>query len=95
MRRIIQTLFVLVSVLMLSGFTIPLRAAQPGIVVLNRNDQPVTALTDGDVIKLQVTLAQAATQESAINFLLEDGSTVGSCVIVNGQSTCIDRKSVV
>jgi len=86
MRRTFY-LILFLSMLIVSGFA-PWSQNTTALVVLNRNSQPVTAITDGNVIKLQITLAQAATQPATISFSLDDGSVVGSCVVAGGQPGC-------
>jgi len=85
MRRAFVVLTVLVSLLSLSGFT-PLQQSSE-ISILNRAGQPTSQITDGDGIQLQITLSQPVTQQENISFLFDD-STVGSCFITGGNTTC-------
>ena len=55
--------------------------------MLDRNNQPTTQITDGDMIQLQITFPQPVTQQENINFLFDD-TTVGSCLIPSGNTTC-------
>lgn len=87
MRRALLTLTVLLSLLSVSGF-IPFQQSNT-LVILNRNGQPTAQITDGDTLKLQITLSQSVTQQENITFTLGDQSApVTACVIPNGQTTC-------
>jgi len=89
MRRAFLTLTILLSLLSVSAF-IPLQQSNT-ITILNRAGQPTTQITDGDTLKLQVTLSQSVTNQDIINFTLGDqvlSVLVGSCVIENGGTTC-------
>jgi pimeloyl-ACP methyl ester carboxylesterase len=89
MRRIFLTLTVFLSLLSVSGFTSVQQNSESNIVILNRNNQPTSKITDGDTLKFQITLSQPATQQENITFKLGDQSApVGSCVISNGNTTC-------
>ena len=87
MRRTLLTLTVLLSLLSVSGF-IPFQQSNT-LAILNRVGQPTTQITDGDTLKLQITLSQSVTQQENITFTLGDQSTpVTACVIPSGNTTC-------
>ena len=87
MRRTLLTLTVLLSLLSVSGF-IPFQQSNT-LAILNRAGQPTAQITDGDTLKLQVTLSQSVTQQENITFTLGDQSTpVTACVIPSGNTTC-------
>lgn len=88
MHRLIRFLFVLLSLPALYGFSSERQTAANAIIILDRNGQPVSNLTDGNNIRLRVTLPQAAAQTETITFLLDDDTPVGSCVAASGESTC-------
>lgn len=87
MRRTLLTLTVLLSLLSVSGFS-PFQQSNT-LAILNRAGQPTAQITDGDTLKLQVTLSQSVTQPENITFTLGDQSTpVTACVIPSGNTTC-------
>lgn len=87
MRRTLLTLTVLLSLLSVSGF-IPFQQSNT-LAILNRAGQPTAQITDGDTLKLQITLSQSVTQQENITFTLGDQSTpVTACVIPSGNTTC-------
>ena len=87
MRRTLLTLTVLLSLLSVSGFN-PFQQSNT-LSILNRAGQPTAQITDGDTLKLQITLSQSVTQQENITFTLGDQSTpVTACVIPSGNTTC-------
>lgn len=87
MRRTLLTLTVLLSLLSVSGFN-PFQQSNT-LAILNRAGQPTAQITDGDTLKLQITLSQSVTQQENITFTLGDQSTpVTACVIPSGNTTC-------
>ncbi len=87
MRHLSVTLIVLLNVLFSSGFSAAHQNTSPFISVLNRNGQPTIQITDGDSIQLQITFPQPVIKPEDIDFLFDD-TTVGSCLITNGNTTC-------
>ena len=85
MRRL--SLIVLLSVFFLSGFSPAIQSSTTTIILLDRNGQPTTQITDGDSIQIQIELSQPTSQEEDMDFLFED-TTVGSCLIPVGSTTC-------
>jgi pimeloyl-ACP methyl ester carboxylesterase len=80
-------IFVLLTIVSTQAF-IP--AQQPGgttLTILNRKNQATTQITDGDTIQIQVVLGQPAARQESLSFLFGD-TTVGSCTIPNGDTTC-------
>lgn len=89
MRQTLLTLITLLSVLSSHGFSPFKQVGNPVITVIDRNNQPVTKITDGDNIQIQVAFSQAVAQQQNINFSLDDHSaSVGSCIVTSGNSTC-------
>ena len=87
MRRTLLTLTVLLSLLSVSGFN-PFQQSNT-LSILNRAGQPTAQITDGDTLKLQITLSQSVTQQENITFTLGDPSApVTACVIPSGNTTC-------
>lgn len=88
MRRIIFSALILLHVLLLSGFR-PLVQDPPNVILLNRQNQSVTQITDGDAIQLQVTIPQLAAEAFNVTFVFEDDpQIIGSCVIPAGKNNC-------
>ncbi len=87
MRRLSLTLIVLLSVLLSTGFAPAKQDANPTVILLDRNGQPATQITDGDSVQVQITFQQSVPQQQNIDFTL-DGISVGSCLISGGDTTC-------
>jgi pimeloyl-ACP methyl ester carboxylesterase len=69
------------------------QGALPIVILFDRKNQPASQITDGDSVRLQVTLSAPAAQTENINFALEDTSTfIGSCTIASGESTCATER---
>ena len=87
MRRFSLTLIVLLSVLLSTGFTFEKQNTNPTIILLDRNGQPTTQITDGDSIQLQITFQTPTINQENVDFLFDD-TTVGSCSVPGGGTTC-------
>jgi pimeloyl-ACP methyl ester carboxylesterase len=88
MQRAFRSSFILLSALFLSGF-VPHQQNAANVSILNRENQPVTQITDGDTIQIKVTLPSPVTEQQKINFNLGHySSIVGSCVITSGNDRC-------
>ncbi|MBI5650783.1 MAG: alpha/beta hydrolase [Chloroflexi bacterium] len=61
--------------------------AQAALVVLDKANQPIAKLTDGDSIKLKATVAQV-NQPTQVAFTLDDGARVSECTIAGGGMSC-------
>jgi pimeloyl-ACP methyl ester carboxylesterase len=89
LRRILSFSTVLFGFFSLYSFRSGWQGADASIAVLNRAGQATSGITDGDTIRLQVTLSQAVTQQETITFTLGDQAvTVGGCTIAAGSSAC-------
>jgi len=89
MRRTFLTLVILLSLLSVYGFAPAQQSSEIKISIINRADQGTSQITDGDAIKIQITLSQSTAQQEKVTFKLGDQSPpVGSCVIVSGGTTC-------
>ena len=89
MRRILSTLAVFLSAFSLFGFGFSGRAPNAQITVFNRAGQATSQITDGDTIRLQITLSQVLTEQDTITFTVGNrGITAASCVIPAGSATC-------
>lgn len=88
MQRTILASFVLFSIFSIYGF-LPNQQDTANLSILNREKQPVTQITDGDTVQIEVTLPHPVTEQQKVNFNLgHDSSIVGSCVITSGRSSC-------
>jgi pimeloyl-ACP methyl ester carboxylesterase len=83
-----------IFLILLSFFSVPLHshAAQSNtanVVLLNRKDQATTQITDGDTVRIQVTLSQLVQATQNISFSLDGASTtLGSCTLPAGKTSC-------
>jgi pimeloyl-ACP methyl ester carboxylesterase len=89
MRKRVLIFIVLLTILSTQAFIL---AQQPGgttITILNRKNQATTQITDGNSIRVQITLSQAAATQEAIAFTLDSASLpAGACVIPRGDTSC-------
>src|SRR6266496_4670319 len=89
MRRFISILFILLSTFSNASF-FPNPRISTNIGILNRKAQPVSRITDGDTIQIQIKFSQSVTQQEKINFQFGESSfAVGSCVITSGNTSCV------
>src|SRR5512146_2549071 len=87
MRKTLQVLAALFALLLISGFASIPQASGATLVVLDRSGQPVTRITDGDSIRLRLSLPAAVTNSQTYTFRLDDlSSSVGTCEIASGSS---------
>ncbi|HLO32059.1 MAG TPA: hypothetical protein VK249_23110 [Anaerolineales bacterium] len=88
MRRFISVLLMLLCTFSISGF-LPVPQTGTNITIINRNNQIATQITDGDLIRIQITLLQPVTEQDRIDFKLGQKSLpVGTCVITKGSTRC-------
>ena len=79
MRRISLAFIIILSLFSVYGFA-PLQQLNATITVLNRSDKTTSQITDGDTLKLQITLSQSVAQQENITFTLGDQSApVAAC----------------
>ncbi|MGE5375732.1 MAG: lipase family alpha/beta hydrolase [Bacteroidota bacterium] len=68
------------------------QASQPGtakVILLNRQEKATTQITDGDTVRIQVTLYQPVQATQNISFTLDGASAVlGSCTLPAGKTSC-------
>jgi pimeloyl-ACP methyl ester carboxylesterase len=81
--------FGLIAGLLLAVYPFSGAGAAEQLVVLDRQGAPTTAITDGDLLHLRLTLAEKAAQPVVVNFSL-DGSvdTLAACTIPAGANRC-------
>jgi pimeloyl-ACP methyl ester carboxylesterase len=97
-RSMFLSLHVLVRLFILAAFFIPhqsLRRAgyaqtpPNSILILDGDQKPVTRITDGDQIRLQINLGEKASASISVEFQLEQaGRPVASCQVPPGASQC-------
>lgn len=87
MNRIFLILVIFWSFLPVLGFLPTRQPAGAKVSIIDRANRETSQITDGDSIQIQVTLPQTAAQQETINFLFDD-STVGTCLVPNGSTTC-------
>lgn len=62
---------------------------QVKVALRNRQNAPVTSITDGDLVKVTVTLTTAAMQTTEMRFELAPGNNpIAKCTIPGGAKTC-------
>jgi hypothetical protein len=83
---------ILILVLAISAIPILTPRAQTDnalITVLDRSGQSVTRITDGNTLRLEITLPQASPADQTITFTLDGGrEAVGACTISAGKDGC-------
>ena len=87
MRRLSVTLTIFLVFVVSSGFSPAIQIPNASIIILDRSGQPTTQITDGDTVQLQITFQQPVKQQADIDFLFDD-TTVGSCLVSTGNTTC-------
>ena len=89
MRRIFLTLTMLVSVVAVSGFVVLPQNVDASIVIINRDHQPTSQITDGDSVQIQITTSQPSAQGEEIKFAFDaHAQIIGSCSIAAGKDSC-------
>ena len=81
----------MVGVLLVLALVLSVSAQSTGqLLVLDRTGKAVTTLTDGNLIRLSVELANTAQQATPIFFYMDtDTQAIGECEIPAGQKGCI------
>jgi hypothetical protein len=70
MQQTILASFVLFSIFSIYDF-LPNQQDTANLSILNREKQPVTQITDGDTVQIQVTLPNPLTEQQKIDFNLK------------------------
>lgn len=90
MRNLFKSILAFLVLVSATGFALEAQAGEAAITILSRNSQPAARITDGDSIRIQVTLPQPAAAQQAVTFTLSEASSVvGSCTIPSGDSSCM------
>src|SRR5215207_3170641 len=88
MRKMLLIAIVLLNILSVEGFT-RVKQSAPNITILDRENKATAHITDGDGVRVQITLSQPVSQQENIIFTLGETSLpAGSCVVTNGDTTC-------
>ena len=89
MQRTFRPIFILLVLVLASAFN-PLRQdTLPDVSLLNRKNEIVLQIIDGDRVQIRVTIPQLASEEISVRFVFEnDPQTIGSCVIPSGKNSC-------
>ena len=84
--------FLLILGVTLTQFTMltfPAAAQTLPVVILDVHNTPLTTLIDGNSIRVKISLPQAASASTAVDFQLEGlTAPIASCTILAGQDTC-------
>jgi pimeloyl-ACP methyl ester carboxylesterase len=89
MRKSLSILLVLLSLISISANSSAAQSNEVSIVLLNRQGQATTEITDGDTVRIQITIPQPVQGTQNISFTLEDLSVItSSCAIPNGKISC-------
>ena len=86
-----KTLAVLIVSLVVSAFPVLTPRAQiknPHITVLDRSGQSVTRITDGNTLRLEITLPGPTPSDQTITFTLDESETAGDCTVATGKTGC-------
>ena len=87
MRRTLQVLTVLFALLSAFGFAWAPRAPGAALEVLDRSGHPTTRITDGNTVRLRLTLPSPVSNPQTYTFKLDDlGLVIGTCEIASGSS---------
>ncbi len=87
-----KKLLVWFGILLISGFIVPLSAAQtsqPNITIIDRSGKSTSSLIDGNTIQLEINLIAPAAQPEEVRFVFPgESGKVASCTIPSGASLC-------
>jgi pimeloyl-ACP methyl ester carboxylesterase len=89
MRKSFLNLLFLLSLFSVQASFHPIQSSEADIILLNRQDQATTQITDGDTVRIQINLSQPAQGTENIIFTLDDtASVISSCAIPAGKTSC-------
>ncbi len=89
MRKLLLVAIIFLNVFFPQGFSVTAQANEASISIFNRENQATTQITDGDTIRIQITLPQTISTAETITFTVADGSLAGgSCIITSGNASC-------
>lgn len=88
-KRLLCLLMISAILLCLPVLARPVAAQTPTVLVLDAQNAPLTALVDGNAIRLQLSVSPAVTADTPVRFLLAGvDATIADCTIPAGQSSC-------
>ena len=89
MRKSFLILLVLLSLFSVQANSLAAQSNDGNVTLLNRENQAVTQITDGDTVRIQVTPAQPVQATQNIFFTFDDPTVIlGSCTIPAGKTSC-------
>jgi pimeloyl-ACP methyl ester carboxylesterase len=89
MRNLLLTVIIFLNVFFVHGFSSPAQGNETNITILNRQNRPITQITDGDTIQIQIKLSRSVQEQQTVSFTLGDSALpAGSCVITSGKDSC-------
>ncbi len=84
-----KSLLILLSLFLVQASFYTAQPAGANVSLLNRKDQATTGITDGDTVRIQITLSQPVQETQNISFSLDDlPAILSSCVIPAGKTSC-------
>ncbi|HSJ90312.1 MAG TPA: hypothetical protein VK909_24080, partial [Anaerolineales bacterium] len=90
MRKRVLIVIVLLTALLTQSFNPPQQTEGTTTTLLNRANEATTQITDGDSVRIHITLPQEVSVQERITFTLGDTSLpAGSCIIPSGKTSCI------
>src|SRR5512140_2825702 len=88
MKRTLQRLTILFTSIWLCGFSSPGQPPAGTLELLDRTGQPTTRITDGDTVRVRLTLVAAVADPETFTFKIDDMNvSVGACELSAG-ATC-------
>src|SRR5919197_525262 len=89
MRKLFLLGIILLNAFFVAGFSPPVQSNNATITILNHKNEVTTTITDGDQIRIRVTLPQAVSAQEAIMFMLDNTALpAGSCLLTSGHTSC-------
>jgi hypothetical protein len=89
MRKLFLAGIIFLNMFFVQGYSFKAQSNEAKIILLNRKNQATTRITDGDSLRIQLTLSQTVSSQETIQFTLGEMSlSAGSCVIPGGKTTC-------
>jgi pimeloyl-ACP methyl ester carboxylesterase len=83
------TVLVVFALFLPGGMAVRGQSASPEVLLLNTRGLPVDHLTDGDEVRLRITLPENAAQTTQVSFTLAGpGTQLGECTIEAGRDRC-------
>src|ERR1051325_1067650 len=88
MRKLLLAILSL-NAFLVQVFSVQAHSNQAIVTILNRTNQATTKITDGDSVRIQITIPQSVSTQETITFTVNDlPLTGGSCIITSGNKSC-------